>query len=52
MIDVEIRQVGHAGHITLNRPDAFKFYTSSKTVTARWPSGTKESGEFNFRAME
>jgi len=33
-------------------PDSFKFYTRTKTVTARWPSGIKEGGEFHFKAMD
>ncbi len=27
-------------------PDAFRFYTRTKTVTSRWPSGTKEGASF------
>ena len=33
-------------------PDAFRFYTKTKTVTARWFSGIKEGGEFHFKAMD
>ncbi len=33
-------------------PDSFKFYTRTKTVTSRWPSGIKEGGEFHFKAMD
>ena len=40
------------GDLNQHGPDAFKFYTRTKTVTARWPSGIKEGGEFNFKAME
>ena len=32
--------------------DAFRFYTKTKTVTARWFSGIKEGGEFAFKAMD
>ncbi len=32
------------GDLTQHGPDAFKFYTRTKTVTARWPSGIKEGG--------
>lgn len=32
--------------------DAFRFYTRTKTVTARWFSGIKEGGEFHFKAMD
>jgi malonate-semialdehyde dehydrogenase (acetylating) / methylmalonate-semialdehyde dehydrogenase len=40
------------GDLNQYGPDAFKFYTKTKTVTARWFSGIKEGGEFNFKAME
>ncbi len=40
------------GDLNQHGPDAFRFYTRTKTVTARWPSGLKEGGEFHFRAME
>ena len=40
------------GDLNQHGPDAFKFYTRTKTVTARWPSGTKEGGEFSIPIME
>ena len=40
------------GDLNQHGPDAFKFYTRTKTITSRWPSGIKEGGEFNFKAME
>ena len=40
------------GDLNQHGPDAFKFYTRTKTVTARWPSGIKDGGEFNFKAMD
>ena len=40
------------GDLNQHGPDAFKFYTRTKTVTQRWPSGIKEGGEFNFKAMD
>ncbi len=40
------------GDLNQHGPDAFKFYTRTKTVTARWPSGLKEGGEFHFKAMD
>ncbi len=40
------------GDLNQHGPDAFRFYTRTKTVTSRWPSGIKEGGEFNFRAMD
>ena len=40
------------GDLNQHGPDAFKFYTKTKTVTARWPSGIKEGGEFSIPVME
>ncbi len=40
------------GDLNQYGPDAFRFYTKTKTVTARWFSGIKEGGEFNFKAMD
>jgi malonate-semialdehyde dehydrogenase (acetylating)/methylmalonate-semialdehyde dehydrogenase len=40
------------GDLNQHGPDAFRFYTRTKTVTARWPSGLKEGGEFHFKAMD
>ncbi|SMX24410.1 CoA-acylating methylmalonate-semialdehyde dehydrogenase [Boseongicola aestuarii] len=40
------------GDLNQHGTDAFKFYTRTKTVTARWPSGIKEGGEFNFKQMD
>ncbi len=40
------------GDLNQHGADSFKFYTRTKTVTARWPSGIKEGGEFNFKAMD
>ncbi len=40
------------GDLNQHGPDAFKVYTRTKTVTARWPSGIKDGGEFNFKAMD
>ena len=40
------------GDLNQHGPDAFRFYTRTKTVTSRWPSGIKEGGEFNFKQME
>ncbi|ARE85048.1 CoA-acylating methylmalonate-semialdehyde dehydrogenase [Roseovarius mucosus] len=40
------------GDLNQHGPDSFKFYTRTKTVTARWPSGIKEGGEFNFKPMD
>ncbi|PTW51715.1 CoA-acylating methylmalonate-semialdehyde dehydrogenase [Rhodovulum kholense] len=40
------------GDLNQHGPDAFRFYTRTKTVTARWPSGLKEGGEFHFKQMD
>nr|WP_319513454.1 CoA-acylating methylmalonate-semialdehyde dehydrogenase [uncultured Cohaesibacter sp.] len=40
------------GDLNQYGPDSFRFYTKTKTVTARWFSGIKEGGEFNFKAMD
>ncbi|MCY4303910.1 MAG: CoA-acylating methylmalonate-semialdehyde dehydrogenase [Aestuariivita sp.] len=40
------------GDLNQHGPDAFKFYTRTKTITARWPSGIKEGGEFTIPIME
>ncbi len=40
------------GDLNQYGPDAFRFYTRTKTVTARWFSGIKQGGEFNFKAMD
>ncbi|QHQ34528.1 CoA-acylating methylmalonate-semialdehyde dehydrogenase [Algicella marina] len=39
------------GDLNQHGPDAFRFYTRTKTVTARWPSGTKEGAEFSIPTM-
>lgn len=40
------------GDLNQHGPDAFRFYTRTKTVTSRWPSGIKEGSAFNFKAMD
>tara|TARA_R110002072_G_scaffold111758_2_gene240027 strand:- start:3354 stop:4946 length:1593 start_codon:yes stop_codon:yes gene_type:complete len=40
------------GDLNQHGPDGFRFYTRTKTVTARWPSGIRTGGEFNFKAMD
>ena len=40
------------GDLNQHGPDSFRFYTRTKTVTARWPSGIKEGSAFNFRQMD
>ncbi|AXS40041.1 CoA-acylating methylmalonate-semialdehyde dehydrogenase [Breoghania sp. L-A4] len=39
------------GDLNQHGPDAFKFYTRTKTVTARWPSGVKDGAEFVIPTM-
>ncbi|WP_238366673.1 CoA-acylating methylmalonate-semialdehyde dehydrogenase [Mesobacterium pallidum] len=40
------------GDLNQYGPDAFRFYTKTKTVTARWFSGIKDGAAFNFKAMD
>ncbi len=40
------------GDLNQHGPDGFKFYSRTKTITSRWPSGLKEGGEFHFKAMD
>ena len=40
------------GDLNQHGPDAFRFYTRTKTVTARWPSGVKEGTEFVIPTMK
>ncbi|ADZ71299.1 CoA-acylating methylmalonate-semialdehyde dehydrogenase [Polymorphum gilvum] len=40
------------GDLNQHGPDAFKFYTRTKTVTARWPSGVKDGAEFVIPTMK
>ena len=39
------------GDLNQHGPDAFRFYTRTKTVTTRWPSGFKEGAEFSIPVM-
>jgi malonate-semialdehyde dehydrogenase (acetylating) / methylmalonate-semialdehyde dehydrogenase len=39
------------GDLNQHGPDAFKFYTKTKTVTSRWPSGIKDGAEFVIPTM-
>ncbi len=40
------------GDLNQHGPDSFRFYTRTKTITSRWPSGIKEGASLNFRPME
>ena len=39
------------GDLNQHGPDAFRFYTKTKTVTSRWPSGVKEESAFVIPTM-
>jgi len=39
------------GDLNQHGPDAFRFYTRTKTVTTRWPSGVKEGADFSIPTM-
>jgi malonate-semialdehyde dehydrogenase (acetylating)/methylmalonate-semialdehyde dehydrogenase len=40
------------GDLNQHGPDAFRFYTRTKTITSRWPSGIKEGASLNFKQMD
>jgi malonate-semialdehyde dehydrogenase (acetylating)/methylmalonate-semialdehyde dehydrogenase len=40
------------GDLNQHGPDAFKFYTRTKTVTSRWPSGIRQGAEFSIPTMK
>jgi len=39
------------GDLNQHGPDSFRFYTRTKTVTSRWPSGIKDGAEFVMPTM-
>ncbi len=39
------------GDLNQHGADAFRFYTRTKTVTQRWPSGIKDGADFNIPTM-
>ena len=39
------------GDLNQYGPDAFRFYTKTKTVTARWFSGIKDGASLNFKQL-
>jgi malonate-semialdehyde dehydrogenase (acetylating)/methylmalonate-semialdehyde dehydrogenase len=39
------------GDLNQHGPDSIRFYTKTKTVTSRWPSGVKEGAEFSIPTM-
>jgi malonate-semialdehyde dehydrogenase (acetylating)/methylmalonate-semialdehyde dehydrogenase len=40
------------GDLNQYGPDSVRFYTKTKTVTSRWPSGVKEGAEFSIPTMK
>ena len=40
------------GDLNQHGPDSVRFYTKTKTVTSRWPSGTKGGAEFSIPTMK
>jgi malonate-semialdehyde dehydrogenase (acetylating) / methylmalonate-semialdehyde dehydrogenase len=40
------------GDLNQHGPDSIRFYTKTKTVTSRWPSGIKEGAEFVIPTMK
>lgn len=40
------------GDLNQHGPDAFRFYTRTKTVTSRWPTGIKDGASFSIPTME
>ena len=40
------------GDLNQHGPDSIRFYTKTKTVTARWPSGTRKGSEFVIPTMK
>ncbi|OLT23154.1 methylmalonate-semialdehyde dehydrogenase (acylating) [Pseudonocardia sp. CNS-139] len=39
------------GDLNQHGPDAFRFYTKTKTVTSRWPTGVREGASFVIPTM-
>ena len=40
------------GDLNQHGPDSIRFYTKTKTVTSRWPSGTKDGADFSIPTMK
>ena len=40
------------GDLNQHGPDAFRFYTRTKTITSRWPTGIKDGASFSIPTME
>jgi malonate-semialdehyde dehydrogenase (acetylating)/methylmalonate-semialdehyde dehydrogenase len=39
------------GDLNQHGPDSIRFYTKTKTVTSRWPSGIKDGADFSIPTM-
>ncbi len=39
------------GDLNQHGPDSIRFYTKTKTITSRWPSGIKEGADFSIPTM-
>jgi len=40
------------GDLNQHGPDSIRFYTKTKTITQRWPSGIKDGAEFSIPTMK
>lgn len=40
------------GDLNQHGPDSFRFYTKTKTITSRWPTGVKEGASFVMPLMD
>jgi len=40
------------GDLNQHGPDAIRFYTKTKTITSRWPTGTREGADFSLPVMD
>ena len=40
-----------SGDLNQHGPEFYRFYTRTKTVTARWPSGIKDGAQFSIPTM-
>jgi malonate-semialdehyde dehydrogenase (acetylating)/methylmalonate-semialdehyde dehydrogenase len=40
------------GDLNQHGPDSIRFYTKTKVITSRWPSGVKEGAEFTIPTMK
>jgi malonate-semialdehyde dehydrogenase (acetylating)/methylmalonate-semialdehyde dehydrogenase len=40
------------GDLNQHGPDSIRFYTKTKTITSRWPSGIKDGAQFSMPTMQ